>query len=712
MSGDCSDYSCLEWFVEMAKKVPETELQLVTGDICAEEVFEDPYAPNHNYSGKTAVDEKIANSNAAGASHIGMYNNACHLDVPWNDLTNVFIYEDNGSGVGSNVSEEEHTRTQARFLSYGNTKEKRLHGHDLGRYGKGGVLNAQALCSSYAVVSRHKRDLDHDQYFICVKSFVQKRVHCSVEVVLGSNDNVSILAGPSGRKKFESWLERWTPIRLKHMNSLIRQLFARKDTGVSMLLFGMKQQVKREHMVARFSDLYWEPPRGLDNQPIPNFKVTYNGEDIPIQYACDNFVEIKTWRNQRAMYTNGFYPISQRDTTTVPNVQNEPKYIQSRSGAELEYNISVVKAKQPLYNPSDTNSKSNGVVMFKCGNHVIHIDLSIFANLWKKTTRYQLLVDTFFRKPRSGQLFKKLQQHCGAKSERFWRISKLGYDLTYVVSIPPWLLEVTKKTFVREYHTRVSYLLLSCFKTTFGFLCEYSHEIEDACPFKYLWGIDKTITPMLFQRYRTASGACVVPHASCDKYRIETGMLMCRSSSESEPSSESDSSDSGIVMRVNPVRQRPKRVRTIARVGFTPYRREEKRARISKRRNFHADVKKATWDQQNGRCANLNCCLQLRRSDEECDHKDGDSSNNEPSNCQFLCKTCHGIKSGVERRCLHKNVKFTQEHLNANSLWKNKGEKDLMSAITIISSGTLEMKRRVAIQLCKELKANDIAIEI
>lgn len=70
------------------------------------------------------------------------------------------------------------------------------------------------------------------------------------------------------------------------------------------------------------------------------------------------------------------------------------------------------------------------------------------------------------------------------------------------------------------------------------------------------------------------------------------------------------------------------------------------------RRNFSQEVETQTLKNQNFKC---NMCgerigvVNGRMVFYDFDHKDGDSSNNHPSNCQALCKNCHAYKTEKER---------------------------------------------------------------
>jgi peptidoglycan/LPS O-acetylase OafA/YrhL len=61
-----------------------------------------------------------------------------------------------------------------------------------------------------------------------------------------------------------------------------------------------------------------------------------------------------------------------------------------------------------------------------------------------------------------------------------------------------------------------------------------------------------------------------------------------------------------------------------------------------KRRNFSEVVRREAIQKQKGRCKR--CKRKLEAYGIDLDHKNGDRSNNKPSNCQVLCVPCHRRK--------------------------------------------------------------------
>ena len=61
-----------------------------------------------------------------------------------------------------------------------------------------------------------------------------------------------------------------------------------------------------------------------------------------------------------------------------------------------------------------------------------------------------------------------------------------------------------------------------------------------------------------------------------------------------------------------------------------------------KRRHFSGIVRREVIQKQKGKCAS--CKRKLLPFGMDLDHKNGDRSNNKPSNCQILCTPCHRRK--------------------------------------------------------------------
>jgi 5-methylcytosine-specific restriction endonuclease McrA len=87
-------------------------------------------------------------------------------------------------------------------------------------------------------------------------------------------------------------------------------------------------------------------------------------------------------------------------------------------------------------------------------------------------------------------------------------------------------------------------------------------------------------------------------------------------------------------------------------IGFPPYsgvRLQFRHRGIGKhreRRGFPDYVKEEVLRKQNHRCAHCNRILNVV----DWDHKDGNRSNNNESNCQALCPNCHAVKTRTGRK--------------------------------------------------------------
>ena len=73
---------------------------------------------------------------------------------------------------------------------------------------------------------------------------------------------------------------------------------------------------------------------------------------------------------------------------------------------------------------------------------------------------------------------------------------------------------------------------------------------------------------------------------------------------------------------------------------------KRKKPKYTERKGFPEYLKEEILQKQKYKCAYCKSYLKVR----EFDHKDGDRSNNDISNCQALCPTCHSLKTKRERK--------------------------------------------------------------
>jgi hypothetical protein len=72
---------------------------------------------------------------------------------------------------------------------------------------------------------------------------------------------------------------------------------------------------------------------------------------------------------------------------------------------------------------------------------------------------------------------------------------------------------------------------------------------------------------------------------------------------------------------------------------------KKKKYKYTERKGFPEYLKEEILQKQKYKCAHCKTYLRVR----EFDHKDGDRSNNDISNCQALCPTCHSLKTSRDR---------------------------------------------------------------
>jgi uncharacterized protein with PQ loop repeat len=73
---------------------------------------------------------------------------------------------------------------------------------------------------------------------------------------------------------------------------------------------------------------------------------------------------------------------------------------------------------------------------------------------------------------------------------------------------------------------------------------------------------------------------------------------------------------------------------------------KKKKYKYTERKGFSEYLKEEVLQKQKYKCAHCKTYLRVR----EFDHKDGDRSNNDISNCQALCPTCHSLKTSRDRK--------------------------------------------------------------
>ena len=73
---------------------------------------------------------------------------------------------------------------------------------------------------------------------------------------------------------------------------------------------------------------------------------------------------------------------------------------------------------------------------------------------------------------------------------------------------------------------------------------------------------------------------------------------------------------------------------------------KKKKYKYIERKGFPESLKEEILQKQKYKCAHCKTYLRVR----EFDHKDGDRSNNDISNCQALCPTCHSLKTSRDRK--------------------------------------------------------------
>lgn len=92
-----------------------------------------------------------------------------------------------------------------------------------------------------------------------------------------------------------------------------------------------------------------------------------------------------------------------------------------------------------------------------------------------------------------------------------------------------------------------------------------------------------------------------------------------------------------------------------------------------RRREFPAKVKDAAFDRAKGACQQ--CTRPLSPGDIHYDHIIPDGSGGEPilTNCQVLCRSCHGTKTRGDVRTIAKGKRIKRNHIGARKRSKFRG---------------------------------------
>jgi len=706
--------------------------------------FEALGQPTHHYTKKYVADEFWANSNAAEASKIEIRNNFNHLPVSWKNLPNVFFFGDNGRGLGSMKSEEDHTKIIRRFTGFGFQKEAE-HKDDLGKYGKGGHANSKEIASVQIIISKHSRDLEDSCCNIFLHTLVGVPQTFWVQAFETRQGKIKISG--SNAKEFHKWVETWTPIRSGDWRPLLSALFDETDndhhrkTGLVYLNFGLKTKVSKDDIQERAAELYYRPPKYANGEPVTDFQVTFNDEQVPIVYMQDKYTTLREYPTFNAVYTNGYYPINKGDTTCPQKAQSVPTPI-CIEGVPLECSFSVVLNKEPGFNPTK-NTPLNVPILFVCGNNAIRMNMKKLHSWWNGKKRYEILKHLMCPVTHEkSKVWAHLHGKCGARNERFWKACAIGYDVTLVIHIPPFLLEFTKKKFVSSYRKFISHLMLACLQKSMPFLNEYSMTCPDDIAFKYIWryGSNHTnqITANMQQTmFEHNQQPASVPWMNRDMYMVEGTKILPKLSptvqlqipdilpeiveqppdqmsdqmsdqtSESDEQRDSDEQPSEPVVRaISRKRTRPLSSVSPALVPAIEKKRKKRKEPKEKRKNFGNTTWKYQYDSQKGLCANPKCRISLQLMLADIDHIDGNRHNNSEDNCHLLCVNCHRIKSRQETQDAAKMTAFRYENMEQNPGWTSSHMvtlESLYNAKPELSPEEMEYKKKMVLKWSREL---------
>lgn len=627
--------------------------------------------PQQQYINETIIDEFEPNSVAARATCISMGDNFEDLfpGYNWASTPNMTYYHDNGHGIGTSrppdsngmYDEEDHDYQRERFCSM-NMQRDQAENNAMGFYGLGVTQQSIETTSVQLILSRHANDIPKHAVYAVLKKFCGPVTILEETLCLDDNGNFSTRISRS-RSEFHKKMKEYVPIPFDDLKHVYRTFFtAENPTGTLFLQFGMKRPMIKECIQSRFKTRFYK----VDN----TFQMRFNGEPIEIipQYNPEDI--LFTIKDKTAVYTDGFQPIYKKALPfkgiPIPLRDVDSEAPVTVNGQNITYWMNVVRKKR---DPNEKAQAFNPIIRFVCGNHVVDIDIiAAMKKSWMTSSRspkgvFKLLHDVFTPKSYNEAHFGLMQEHTDIKSQRLLKMPMIGYDIDLHINLHPMLLGFTKTTLNTDTLEQTSFLLLSCLYESMDQFTALTYTLPSNAPFKYMFRYHSKFEKMrerAFKSYlqqRNSTYSTTYINEFFDRQRaIESTPEPAESTpepveSESEPESESvQSTPEPVESDSEPEQLQRKRPRE-------PTQRVKPKKKC--RKNFHRDHKNLKLANQQGCCANCHCKIPLMLM--QCDHVDGNSENNDPSNMQWLCLNCHGFKSGRERALRGSSTKVADD---------------------------------------------------
>ena len=487
----------LQWYKQkdMSEK-SDREFTLVKGQRGPFQMFTDFGSLSQDYMEHKVLNEFLTNSEDAHSRAIRIYNNLKSLpeQIEWAHLIeDTALLQDFGTGVGDETREE-YEKNLFRFAKGFGWGKNAKHGNEQGRYGKGLKKNLIEFCSAYIAISKHKYDIEDEQFTVVVGKTIGKPETATIDCTWKGKSQTPIFQDTEEEKQqeFADFMSEYTPIEhdhLEQLNTMHNHFFPdENDTGVVYLFFGTRRQITKENMIQKFNNLYYERPVDENGQIMDDFHVTLNGERLPLDFYSDK-TELLYRKEFKPFESNGYYPCFKRDGTRPRKKQSTKKYLQ-HEGKEFTIRVDIVKHKKPHFNPNiKYNQRLSTELTTTCGNHVKRLSLKSLVK--SETEMHKIIPDVFSMNRFPENVWSKIEHDFPKNSPTFmardWRMSKLGLEVEMIIRLPPWFYDVIKENFDKNRRSDICMCFTSGIQTLIPSLNLMCHEFSETESFKQTW---------------------------------------------------------------------------------------------------------------------------------------------------------------------------------------------------------------------------------
>ena len=487
----------LTWYKEkdMSEKT-NREFTLVKGKRGPLQMFTDFGSLSQDYMEHKVLNEFLTNSEDAHSRAIHICNNLKSLpeQIEWaHIIEDAALLQDFGTGVGGETREE-YKRNLFRFAQGFGWGKNATHGNEQGRYGKGLKKNLIEFCSAYVAISKHKWDIEDDQFTVVVGKTIGKPETATIDCTWKKTGQL-IFPNTEEKKQqeFKDFMSEYTPIEYDHLgqlNTMHNHFFPGKnDTGVVYLFFGTRRQITKENMIKKFNNLYYERPTDENGQVIDDFHVTLNEERLPLDFFRDK-TELLYRKEFHPFESNGYYACSKRDGTRPRKKQSTKKYLQ-HEGNKFTITVDIVRHKKPHFNPHEKyNQRQSTELTTTCGNHVKRLSLKSLVKSGT-TEMHKIISELFSMTKFSENVWSKIEQeseYTTSTMGRFFEMPKLGLEVETIWRLPSRFYDLLKEQFDKNRRSVICMCYTSGIQTLMPSLNLLHNELtEETESFKHAW---------------------------------------------------------------------------------------------------------------------------------------------------------------------------------------------------------------------------------